>query len=199
MSDQQPPDQPFQSTTVAARGVFGTKIPSVVVFGLGVLLFLMPFLDIRCNNMSIQKISGVQLATGFKVEAPGSNNSLFGNLPNNSFNNNSHEGSVARNDIHSKKDGNLYATAAIILGVLALVFAIINVSSAPVGGIITGVLAAIALIGLMADVKGKIGMQLKAEDNMVIAVVFTPFFYIAILAFLTGAYFCYKRLVSVKR
>ena len=208
MSDQQPPDQPFKGSDVTgiqpaapampavstvtnspAPGVFGTKIPSSVVFGIGVLLFLMPFLDIRCNNMSIQQISGVQLATGFKVEAPGSNNSLFGNVPE----------AYAHQQGSSSKEGNLYATVAIILGVLALVFSLINLQSGPVGSIITGALASVALIGLMVDIKGKIGTELKSADNIVLAVQFTPFFYVSIIAFLVGAWFSYKRMVLARK
>ena len=57
-----------------SRGMFGTKVPSSVAFAVAVLLFFMPFVDIKCNNMSLQQVSGFQLATGFKMKNNSSNN-----------------------------------------------------------------------------------------------------------------------------
>src|SRR5215203_3677203 len=56
------------------------KVPSTVAFAVGILLFLMPFVDIKCNNMSLQQVSGLQLATGFKMKNGSSDNAFLDDL-----------------------------------------------------------------------------------------------------------------------
>jgi hypothetical protein len=81
---------------------------------------------------------------------------------------------------------------------------------------VTGIASAGALIGLMLDIKKKIKLDTgssggkKSEggglddfgkeltEKMNISVDFTPWFYIAVLAFLAAAFFCYKRMSSMK-
>ena len=189
-------------------GIFGTKIPSSIAFGVGVLLFFMPFLDIKCNTMVLQKVSGVQLATGFQIKSPGSDNTLVGGFEN-----------MKDNDTKAttkgeKKEPNLLALAALILGVIGLVFALQNTKIGGTGGIITGILAAVALIATMIDVKSKVKAEMpdlrnrprgddasafdKLGDSIYIAVDFTPWFYIAVIAFLAAAFFCYKRMQETR-
>ena len=73
-------DQAPDASPAPQPGIFGTKIPSSVAFGIGVLLFFMPFVDIKCNSMTLQKVTGAQLATGFEIKGPGSDNSLVGDF-----------------------------------------------------------------------------------------------------------------------
>jgi len=50
--------------------------------------------------------------------------------------------------------------------------------------------------GDMSDGFNKIGKDLS--DSINISVDFTPWFYVAVLAFLAAAFFCYKRMSSMK-
>ena len=75
------------------------------------------------------------------------------------------------------------------------------------GGVITGILGAVALIATLVDVKRKVKMDMpklgnktrstgatdfdKLGDSMYIAVDFTPWFYIAVIVFAAGAWFSY--------
>src|SRR5258705_791711 len=79
MDSNQTTANPAPAYVPASKGMFGTGIPSTVAFAIGVLLFFMPFIDIKCNSMSLQTVSGFQLATGFKMKNS-SNNSLFNDL-----------------------------------------------------------------------------------------------------------------------
>ena len=201
MSEVQSTISPIPPSSPAPQpGIFGTKIPSSVAFGVGVLLFFMPFLDIKCNSMVLQKVSGVQLATGFKIKSPGSDNSLIGSFEN-----------MADNDTKvtkktENKDPNILALAALALGIAGLV---LSLRDAKTGGLIAGILATVALIATMIDVKSKLKAELpdlnktsgnttsdfdKLGDSMYIAVDFTPWFYIAVIAFATASFFCYKRM-----
>ena len=199
MSEEQTTANPvLPSTTSQQPGIFGTKIPSTVAFGLGILLFFLPFLDIKCNSMVLQKVSGIQLATGFKIKSPGSENSLIG-----SFENMSDNDSNMKNKTE-KKDPNMLALAALVLGVAGLIF---SLRDAKTGGLVTGLLAAAALIATMIDVKSKLKSELpelnkarrnttsdfdRLGDSIYIAVDFTPWFYITVIAFAAAAFFCYK-------
>lgn len=195
------------SATAPQPGIFGTKIPSSVAFGIGVLLFFMPFLDIKCNTMILQKVSGVQLATGFEIKSPGSDNTLVGSFEN------MDKGDVKVNK-GEQKEPNILALIALILGVIGLILSLLNAKAGGAGGIITGILAAVALIATMIDVKSKLkaempGLQNRARgesvsgfdklgDSIYIAIDFTPWFYIAVISFLVAAFFCYKRMQDEK-
>ena len=189
----------------ASPGIFGTKIPSSVAFGIGVLLFFMPFLDIKCNNMTLQTVSGVQLATGFEIKSAGSDNSFFGGIDR--MNDEQDKWNKTGKE---KKDPNMFALAALVLGIIGFVLCLADKKGGLTGGVITGTLGAVALIATMIDLKRMIKMDIpelgnksssagisdldKLGDNMYIAVDFTPSFYIAIIAFASAAWLCYKRM-----
>lgn len=199
MTEQQPSSSPAIPPATPQPGIFGTKIPSSVTFGIGVLLFFMPFINIKCNTMTLQEVSGIQLATGFEIKE-GSDNSLLGGLEK------------LDNDVkvntREKKDPNLFAMAALGLGIISFVLALISSKGSMTFGVITGALSVAALIGTLIDIKKQLKLDLpeinnrargsdtldRFGDGMYIAVDFTPWFYIAVIAFALGAWFCYKRI-----
>ncbi len=210
MNTNQPTNQPIYSA--AAPGMLGTSIPSTVAFAIGVLLFFLPFVDIKCNNVKLQDIKGYELATGFTMK----NNDELSN--SNDENSDGVKSSVSKAD---KKDPNLFAMVALGLGVIGLFLCFAKNKMAAGGGIVAGVLGAAALIGLMIDVKQQIKTSMppdagnKTKDGtsnldqgfdkigeqlsgVRISADFTPWFYIAVIAFLAGAYFCYKRWSALK-
>ena len=216
-------NQPTASTTYALAsakpGLFGTKMPSTVAFAVAVLLFLMPFIDIKCNNMSLQQVSGLQLATGFKMKNNSSDNSFLNDIKTDKVDDTITK-ATAKTD---KKDPNMYALIALGLGVLGLLLSFTNAKAALGGAMVTGVASAGALIGMMLDIKKKVKLDMpdmsdKTPDNdvgntidkigdkmndltdkMNISVEFTPWFYIAVLAFLAAAFFCYKRMSAANK
>ncbi len=205
----------------SAPGLFGTSVPSSVSFVVAVLLFFMPFLDIKCNGMKLQSVSGFQLATGVTVKNSGSDVPLLDDVKTDGM-----DKAITKTATKSdKKNPNLYAMVGLGLGVIGLGLCFVKNKMAAGVGMVTGVLGAGALIGLMLDVKkqvnndmigkmadktkdvtqgevpdldtgfNKIGNQLS---DMNITVDFTPWFYLAVIAFLAGAFFCYKRMSSLK-
>lgn len=184
-------DQPAIPATPAPQAVAPkAKMPSTIAFVIGVVLFFMPFVDIQCNNMSLQKVSGAELATGFKIKSPGTGNSLFDGLDK--------MGGESKTSVSTgdKKDPNVYALAALALGALGLLLSISNAKLGGIGGVLTGALSAASLIGLWIDIrkqlKADIGMDKQTDIN--IAVEFTPWFYLAVISFIAAAYFSYKRM-----
>ena len=109
----------------SSPGVLGTKIPSTVVFSLGVLLFFMPFAEIKCKQNSKADFGGLNMDfgggmnisnTGFglaigkqwdvKMEGLGG---LFSGNSNDKW-----------NKEQKKQDPNNYAIAALALGIAGL-------------------------------------------------------------------------------
>lgn len=221
METNQPTAQPSYMPASSAPGMFGTSVPSSVSFIVAVLLFFMPFLDIKCNGMKLQSVSGFQLATGVTIKNSGSDVPLLDDVKTDGM-----DKAITKTATKSdKKNPNLYAMVGLGLGVIGLGLCFVKNKMAAGVGMVTGVLGAGALIGLMLDVKkqvnndmigkmadktkdvtqgevpdldtgfNKIGNQLS---DMNITVDFTPWFYLAVIAFLAGAFFCYKRMSSLK-
>lgn len=202
----------------ATPGMFGTKVPSSVAFLVAMLLFLMPFVDIKCNGTSLQTITGVQLATGFKMKS--TDNSLLNDAKTDNADTaitkttTTETTTTTTTNNKDKKEPNLYALIAIGLGVLGLLLSFTNAKAAIGGAMITGIGSAAALIGMMLDVKKKVKLDMPATtktgsgsdalgldklgDSLKITVDFTPWFYISVIAFLVAAFFCYKRMQSSK-
>ncbi len=219
MDSNQPTTTSTYMPPASAPGMFGTKIPSAVAFMVAVLLFLMPFADIKCNNMSLQQVSGLQLATGFKMKNNSSDNSYLNDIKSETVD----KGITKAATKTDKKDPNLYALIALGLGVLGLILSFTNAKAAIGGAMVTGIGSAGAMIGLMLDLKKKVKMDIpdmsdKTPDNDVgntidkigdkmssltdklnISVDFTPWFYISVIAFLAAAFFCYKRMSAAKK
>lgn len=178
---------PVEQVRMSSPGVFSTGLPSIATLATGVLLFLLPFIDIKCNNVSLKTVSGFELATGFSV-GKGGNNTLF----------NDNEQTSTK----EKKDGNIYAIIALALGVVALGLSFVNAKAGITGAMITAIGAAVALIGLMIDIKKQVNLDKGGTtgdhltENINIRVEFTPWFYISLIAFVVAAFFCFKRLQS---
>ncbi len=214
MDTNQPTAFPTNTPVSVSPGMLGTKIPSSVAFVVGVLLFFMPFIDIKCNNMSLQQVSGFQLATGFQMKNSSPDKSLFKDMPTDKT-----DKSITKSTTKTdKKDSNMYALIAMGLGILGLLLSFTNAKAALGGAMVTGIASAGALIGMMLDIKKKVKLDMpdmggksggdnttgldnfgkEMSDKMNISVDFTPWFYIAVIAFLAAAFFCYKRMQSSK-
>jgi hypothetical protein len=217
--DTNQPTTPTYAPAAAAPGMFGTKMPATVAFAVAILLFLMPFIDIKCNNMSLQQVSGIQLATGFKMKNSSSDNSFLNDVKTDTVD----KGITKAATKTDKEEPNLYAMIALGLGVLGLLLSFTRAKAAISGAMVTGVASAGALIGMMLDIKKKAKLDMpnlsdKTPDNdvgntidkigdkmsgltdkMNISVDFTPWFYISVIAFLAAAFFCYKRMSAAKK
>src|SRR5678816_3726050 len=140
--------EPAQGTQATApvysytspTGLFGTKIPSGMAFLLAVLLFLLPFAEIRCNGAAVATNTGLGIAIGAEWKEVVSKG-IFGN----DFRDNpSANGSKVK-----KQDSNIFAIAALALGVIGVLIAFL----APKGGgrlnLFVGALAAVSLIACL--------------------------------------------------
>lgn len=175
-------------------GLLSTKVPSTAAFAVGILLFLLPFMEIRCNSMKLMSVTGVELATGFKVNM-GNDNSVVGNLQNLSNNNSAVQQS-------NNKEGNIFAMIALGAGLLGLLLCLLKAKTAGAGAMLMGIVGAVSLIILAIDINGQVDKEMKMPDNdlsgqgAIIAVSMAPAFYITVVLFIAAAWFGFKRLKS---
>lgn len=194
----------------ASPGIFGTKIPSSVAFAVGVLLFLLPLSEIKCGSQTIAKKSGLDFALANEWKMSMGNGMLNDN-------------DLGKKSMSAGKEqkGNTqyFAMAALAIGVIGLVLCFANSKLANGMGMVSGLLAVGAMIGLMLDEKKNFAASMrqqaldkaeKGADNLGLdnigntmndikpTLAFTPWFYIAVIAFLAAAFFCYKRMQSSK-
>jgi anaerobic C4-dicarboxylate transporter len=191
-------------------GIFGTRIPSAISFIIGIGLFFLPFIDIRCNNTSIQQVSGFQLATGFKMNNNSSDNPYLNKIKSPGIDQNITEAATKT----EKNKPNIYALVGLCLAVAGTLLCFMNHRAASAAAGVAGMGAAGSLIGLMIDVKKKAPGGLPAgndsqdgwlgrtmhhitnsiSDNMSISIETAPWFYACILFLLLGGLFCFLRM-----
>lgn len=185
MTEVQPPVTQSPLTPAPAPGVFGTKIPSTVSFAVGIILFFLPFLEITCNSMTIQTVSGVQLATGFKVKSD----------PGMGYMSDIVKDEPKKEKTSEKENPNIFAAMALLFGILGFILSMRNLKTGGTGGLIMGMLSSLSLIGLLIDVGNRVKLKLpNKEQDLQISIGMTPWFYITIVVFLAAAFFSYKRL-----
>jgi hypothetical protein len=179
------------SPTTSATGVFGTKIPSSLAFLLAIVLFLLPFAEIRCNGTPIANNTGLGIATGVEWREVVTK-SIFGNefQSRRSVNESKME----------KQDPNIFAIAALALGVIGVLIAFLTPKGGGRFNLVLGVLAAVSLIAMLIDLrsKAKSDNSVRSSDldfnaSSIVTVEGTGWFYFAIILFVLGGVFSYLR------
>ena len=157
-------------------------------FLVAVLLFLLPFVEIRCNGATMAENSGIGLAIGRDFKEAGQMKSM-----KESFETENQTSSKV-----SRGSGNLFegALIALALALTAAIVAFLPNRTARVT-MFLGILSAISMIVLLIQVKSKITEKGRTtgEDspfgNVDITAQFTAWYWIALVLLLLGAYISY--------
>jgi hypothetical protein len=158
-----------------------------VAFLLAVLLFFLPFVNIKCKGQNLVSNNGIGLAFGTNYKT--------------SKQIQSDEGNTDKKISFTEKDsGKMYLAAliALLLGVAGFVLSILNPGPNKINAAI-GVLAALALIVLMLqikyDVRDKSGRDITEgfSANLKITAEFTAWYYLSLISFIAAAFFSYRR------
>jgi hypothetical protein len=156
-----------------------------IAYIVAVLLFLLPFVEVKCNNKPYAENTGFGLAFGTdyrlhkQIDASGDNKSSI------------------KIDVTSEK-GKLYISAlvALILGVAGIIISITNQRRKAVN-MILGALAAIALMVLALQIKKDLRDQTGVENikvnNFEVSYEFTIWYYLSIICFLIASFFSFKQ------
>lgn len=180
---------------MAANDFYRTPHLTTISFAVGILLFFLPFAEIKCNDTTLAQMSGLNMVTGSEPKMGGDFERMakgFDKKP----------GDV-KPATKSEKKGKVYvlAIAALALGVVGVALSLMKKGSFNKGEMLVGIIGAVALIALMIQVKGDLNNQI--EDNnkgsnefsgmMKISVDFTIWFFLCVLSYLAAAFFSYKQ------
>jgi len=171
----------------AENNFFQKKHTTSVAYLVGLLLFFLPFVQIRCNDMPYADNTGLGLAFGTDYKVTAEKGALENGIDNKEkagFNT-------------SKEEGKMYVLAlvALILGVIGLIISLSNSPFRAAMGMITGPLAALSLIIVMIQINRDVKTEVKEPDvsNAIkISVEYTLWFYLSVCSFLASAFFSYK-------
>jgi len=177
----------------SSKGIFGTKIPSTAAFVLVLILFLLPFAEVRCNGSAVANNTGLGIAMGSEWKEVVTKN-LFGAPLDNNNN---------KKEYGQKHDPNVFAIAAIVFGIIGFLIAILNLKGAGKINLFVGILGAASLIGMLIDLKSKVKSDtaVKSSDlgfnmSMNITVDGTGWCYLTMILFIIGAIFSSQRTKS---
>ena len=185
-----------QPTSTVKRSLF---TPGSVSFLAGILLFLLPFVNIKCGDTPIKEVKGIELVTGFTIKNKATNQSIFGNTDPDQSNSGKKE----------IKEPDKYALIGFGLGVLGFIVALFARGRSAVASFLGG-FASVALIVLMIEIKGdsKLAPVSNGNNNAdifgsnfgndIIRVEFTPWFYVTIAVFFIAAFLCWPRTKQAK-
>jgi hypothetical protein len=174
------------STNQAAGTYFLKSRYSVTIsYLLGLLLFFLPFAEIKCNDMPLGEMSGKNMMMG-EVRTNEEMDSFGKGFDN--------TGEQKR----EMKDPDTveFAVAAFVFGILGLIISLVAFRK-PAISMIIGVITVICMIGLMIQVKANVNSQMESNDkmdlNMQITTSFTVWYYLSLLSFLAASYFSYRQ------
>lgn len=172
------------STTPTTNGIFGSNIPSAVAFLAAILLFLLPFAEVRCNGTALANNTGLGIAMGSDWKE---------SMTKNIFGDNGDMDTKEKREYTKSHDPNIFAIAALALGVIGFIVALLTVARKWNINFYIGLLAAAALVAMLIDLrsKAKSDTSLNSSDldvnvGMKVTVDGTPAYYIAIILFIVA-------------
>lgn len=175
--------------TTAGSDVFHRRYSGSVAFLVGLLLFFLPFVVIKCNNTPYAENTGLGLAFGTNYQVTAQKN-----LPDILQNKKGKEVNK------EEEKGKLYvlALAALLAGVVGLIFSLSKTRTASSVSTLMGLLAAVCLIVVMFQVNSDVkrnsgGNTSDISNNIKVTASYTVWYFIAIASFLAAAFFSYRR------
>lgn len=181
--------------TTAENNFFRKQHTSSVAYLVALLLFFLPFVQIRCNNMPFAENTGVGLALGRDYKVSGGWEERLGGS------------SQARSKV-TKESGKMYVLAllALIAGVTGLIISVSAGRPGALANMVVGSVAALALVITMIQITADVQQHAKDPDRSVsdIEVVkvtadFTLWYYLSVCSFLAAVFFSYKHWQLSKR
>ena len=170
---------------------------ATIAYAVGILLFFLPFLEIKCNGTSMVQLSGKDMVFGSAPKISTDLDNFGKGVGNNSF----------TAGAKPETGGRVYVVAimALLLGIAGLIFSLKKPAPNYGAAMIVGVAGAIALIALIIQVKADVNGEMKAQGGagnpfsdqfsgmLKVSVDITAWFVLCLLSFLAAAFFSYKQ------
>ena len=142
---------------------------SPAFYGVIILLFFLPFVNLSCSGQTIMSLSGFQLITGADYKA----NSMFG------------ETSTSEAKADEKVDSQPLALFALLAAVIALAISFVKIRMMSLVNIVLSTLGAIFLILLKINVDSDVKLKLSAQAVITLDYQFA--YWLSIILFIVAA------------
>ncbi|MDZ4792837.1 MAG: hypothetical protein SGI83_01035 [Bacteroidota bacterium] len=171
---------------------FRKRHTATVAFAVGLLLFLLPFAELKCGGTALMGNTGAGIAMGNEWKIAMGGNDIL------------HKMQSATNDKETKnalKSGpNVFLLVAIVAGIFGLLMGFFNQPWRHVAGMCAGILCCIMLIAVMIQFKMVLRSSLTNSKELegmgsmggLIKISFTIWYYASLLAFAAAGFFKYK-------
>jgi len=186
--------QPAIYTSNSNDNFFRKRHTVTVSFAIGILLFLMPFAQLKCASTTLAENSGLGIAIGseWKVAMVGGMSDLMKKADSEVKDN-------KKNPLRGNGP-NIFAIVSLVAAAVGLLFGLSSQKFRSMIGLSAGILAAIMLIAVLIQYKMLMSSALKdggksAGDinmNGLIKVQFTLWFFISLFSFTAAAFFSFK-------
>ena len=160
------------------------KYLSPLSFSIGILLFLLPFVDFKCNGITITNATGVDLVAGRVNEKKLKDFAEKGNQQ-------------ARFSKSGDTRPSPYAMTALVFAAIGLISSLFIRRQYWITAI-AGVLASLSMLTLLIFVQNRIDHYIKVDtsldkQSLKMSADFTIWYYISFFSFLVAAFFAFKR------
>lgn len=170
---------------------FRKKYVTTWAFALGLLLFLLPFSQVKCGSATLAENSGLGIALGWqwKIAMLGSSNELLKAIKKDEPGN--------KNKL--KERPNVFAIVAMLAGLVGLVMSVMAYNNRSLVTMSAGALGVIMLIALLVQYKLVLQSSLSDKSNKemdvssIITVQFTIWYFISVFLFAAAAFISFKK------
>jgi hypothetical protein len=172
------------STTSTTTGMFGSRMPSAAAFLVAILLFLLPFAEVRCNGTALANNTGLGIAMGSDWKEV---------ITKNMFGDTGDMETKEKREYSKSHDPNVFAIIALALGVIGFLVAVLAVARKSNMNFYLGLLGAASLVAMLIDLRSKAKSDTSLNSNLdvnvpvKITVDGTAGYYIAVILFIVAA------------
>jgi hypothetical protein len=195
--EPQAPTVVTATTVSSTSGLFGSKIPASAAFIIAILLFLLPFAEIKCSNETVAHQTGIGFVMGSEWKAKG----LF-------------DQKDVKKGPGDKPLGNSQIISIVILALAIIGLILILLTSNGGAAAVCGLLAAGGLLYFMIDLKNAFNASIKKDatdqvsqganeagldglssafSDVKASLAFTPVFWILLVVLLAASFFSWQR------
>ena len=139
-----------------------THFPKVS-FALIIICFLLPFVTVKCNKYELAKLNGIDLVTGYEIEAD--------------------------SDQQYKFDPNIFILGSLVMAVAGLVVAFMKFKGNTIVSLIISVLGLAALVYFYFDIRNDVKEYMNADGTIVIIISMGIGYYLTTIGFLINSLF----------
>ncbi|MEO6613223.1 MAG: hypothetical protein ABIT05_15165 [Chitinophagaceae bacterium] len=183
---------PLVNPGISNDHFFRKRYTSAASLTVGILLFLLPFAELKCGSVTLAENTGIRIALGQKWRSidMGKGSDVFNTI-------NSGISDGKKEPLETPP--NVFALVALAAAVFGLAFSLSYHKMRPVVGICASILAAMMLLAMMIQLKMLISSatRTKAFDSPyelggIVKIQFTLWYFLSLFSFATAAFFSYQ-------